>query len=241
MRRMIFERLTEKGWLECSLNGVEVEFHLNRKLIQKQNGGDIHRVKILLLSPRYRHIYEQLKQAGANAVWDLQVALFDIEAEQIKTSVAEAEEQAYHDELQQVANSDIKVMLTLYSGAPAMAESPLFRWHFMNADTLICKVSGRAICQMSYLRSDGGSDDITDADTVAAVRRFFNELHLIQKYVAAANEEKITAKLQQEEDAFYERNPRLKGLSKAEVDCKAEEWDRLYNEGGEGYNPYRSV
>lgn len=241
MSTVLFSRTTERGDLECRLNGVEPEFYLNGEQIKKTSIAGIHSIDYLAGKQGYAAMFEQLQQVGANAVWNLQVALYGNEAERIEAAVAIAKEQAHQDELAQIADSDIEVTQTLYNGTPAMAENPLFRWHFMNADTLFCKVSGRAIYQMSYLRYEGGSDDITDPDTKAAVLRFHHELDLMKKHAETAYEDKQTARLRAEAEDFYARNPRLKGLTKAEVDCKAEEWDRLYNEGGEGYNPYRSV
>ena len=92
---------------------------------------------------------------------------------------------------------------------------------------------------MTYLKKESfGSDPITDENTETAVRVFLNEINALTK--TAESNYKNTA-LENEKTEFYKNNPRLKGLSKEEIEHKAAEWDELNYEGGEGFNPYRIV
>lgn len=241
MNKQIFTRTTQQGVLVCQVNGTDIEFLLDGEPIKRPSVSGVMRTEELAGKPHYSLVYDQLKEAGANACWGGQVALYGDEAELIELALVEAKAQALLDEQRQLDASDIVVSETLYNGAPAKAENALFSWFFGNADSLLCKTTGKTIYQMHYLRYEGGSDDITDPATVAAVRKFHNELSLMTKHAVMAYEERQMARLREEAAAFYDRNPRLKGLNRAEIASRAQEWDSIHNEGGEGYNPYRAI
>lgn len=239
MGKQVFTRNTQHGVLVCQINGVNIEFLIDGKPIKCAFISSVRKVEEFANKPYYSLIYDRLIEAGANACWGLQVALYGDEADLIEAALVEAKAQALQDELHQLQMSDIRVTELLYNGAPAKAENALFSWFFGSSDSLLCKTTGRPIYQMSYLRYEGGSDDITDPATVAAVRQFHNELSLMIKHA-----EKSYEQMQLKRDtvkAFYQRNPRLDGLSCAEIAHKAKEWNDLNNEGGEGYNPYRDA
>ena len=239
MIKQIFERATKKGTLICQIKGTEIEFFLNGNKIKKQSIAGINSVESLADKKFAKDIYNQLIAAGANAIWNYQVALYDDEADKIETAIKQARKEQRETEEQMIKNTDITVTEKLYNGAPAKAESEKFRWFFGQRDFLICKATGKAIYQMAYMRqNEFGSDNITDKATIAAVRKFWRDLRLVEKYAEEAYEQKQDEKEQTE---FYENNPRLKGLTLSEIRQKEKEWDDLYNEGGEGYNPYRML
>lgn len=124
-----------------------------------------------------------------------------------------------------------------YNGAPSIAENELFSWHLLSPDFLTCKQSDRAIYGLSYMRKDSfGSDAITDNNVIEAVQQFWSELRDLEK---KAVEQYAAKKAEKEEADFYLYNPCLNGLSKNEIARRAKVYDKVYNEGAEGFNPYR--
>ncbi|MDQ2077465.1 hypothetical protein [Marinimicrobium sp. ABcell2] len=88
-------------------------------------------------------------------------------------------------EQKQLEGSDILVTETQYNGAPAKAENDKFSWFHGRSDYLTCKASGRAISRRSNtLRGPKYQMAYNiDESTIVAVRRFWSDLELMEKYV----------------------------------------------------------
>lgn len=231
----LFSRKTDKGMLICKMNGTEVEFHLEGSKIRRQSVAEIEPVESLEGKEIHKELYEKLLKVGANAIWNYQIALYNDEMDIINNAIRKAKEEKRQAEKTQLENTDIVVKGTLYNGTPKRAENAKFSWFFGHNDFLTCKKTGRSIFQMAYMRDEGGSDAITDPEMVASIRRFWDDLHLIQKTAEATYEKKQREKDKAE---YYRNNPRLAGLSLSEIKAKEKEWDNLHNEGGKGFNPY---
>ncbi len=238
--KSVFRRNTANNKaLECFIENTEVVFNLDGKRIRPQSIVGIDDIESLAKKPWATDLYQTLHAAGATHVWNLQVALYDDEADRIKAALTQAHAELEIERQTRIANTDIVVTKLLYNGAPAMAENDRFSWHFLQESFLLDKIEERAIYQMAYMRKQGmGSDEITDPDVVEAVRRFWDDLHLLQDDAEKRYEAKQAEKEKQEIKAFF-NSPLVRGLSHAEIEHKAREYDEIHNEGGEGFNPYR--
>lgn len=124
--------------------------------------------------------------------------------------------------------NEIKITKRDINGRPIEAESNLFSWMWLNDSYLHCKTTGKTICQMAYLRNTFGSDPIADEATRNAILDFWEQLRAID-----------TAAREQAEKAEYEAALAEAMRQTPERERKARAYDNLYNEGAEGYNPYR--
>lgn len=131
------------------------------------------------------------------------------------------------------SNAVITVTKKLNNGSPAEAENSLFQWSHFSSEYLTCKTTGRAIYQMAYMRKNAfGSDPIIDPTIIESIRKFWKALDAIK-----AESKIVHEKLETDRSDYI--NPRHVGLSTVEIDVKAQQWDEVINEGGEGFNPYR--
>lgn len=239
--KLVFARETKNGLLSCYtqdsyMNGVCIAFFIGDKEIKQQSIAFINTTESLANEKYNKKIYDNLVEIGASAIWNYQVALFGNEADLIRAALKTAKENKIAEEMKQISESDIVVTEKLYNGSPATAENSMFKWFFGQKSYLQCLSTNRSIYQMAYMNLPFGSEPILDEATINAVKKFWSDLHLIQKYAEIDYAKQVEEK---EKSNTSKPNPRLDGLSKDEINIKAQQWDDINNEGGEGFNPYR--
>lgn len=118
----------------------------------------------------------------------------------------------------------------------AASQDGRYTW-FCGADGYLQDTqAGRAIYQMAYLRNGSFGSDPLPADVESDARAFWAALHAAQQALAADHRAAEMTALQAEIDGAQAEDPK----ARAERERRAREYDELQNEGGEGYNPYRS-
>ena len=228
--KTVFSKTTDKGVLTCKVSGTGIYFDLNGKEIKKKSIAGIVPIEKLKGEKFAAAIYPILVEKGAVAMWNYQVALYGDEPQKIaeaqKESIKEKREQAEAEKVRVLAQTDI-----VFTGI-GKAENERFSWFWGQQDFLFDKKVGRMIYQMAWMKTDSFGSDLLPDDDAELVRKFFYELSILH----SANNKKIEEKEQEKQDdtpCAYD------GMTEAERRKKEKEYDNLYNEGGEGYNPYR--
>lgn len=220
---MVFSRQTSKGELLCTIEETEVSFFLNGNKIKEKSIAGIVPVESLKDIPLYKELYRKLKESGANHVWNYQVALYGDEAEIIKKEQKKARKKRQQIFEEQIKTSSIVVSEYLYNGAPAKAENNLFDWFVGFPNDLVYKKTGKSISHMAS----------PTPEMINEINRFFSDIRILTQ---SAEKEYERIKLEQ---AKSECNSNLVGMTRSDAEKKAQEWDNIYNEGEEGYNPFR--
>lgn len=231
--KTVFTRQTDKGLLTCKVSGTGIYFDLGGKEIKKKSIAGIVPIEKLKNEKIAEAIYPILVKKGAVAMWNYQVALYGDEPQKIaeaqEESIKEKREQAEAEKARVLAQTDIIITEKTQNGYPKKAENERFSWFFGQEDWLFDKQAGRMIYQMSWMNTDSfGSVPLPEED-IKLVRKFFYELAFLK-----AESKKQEQKQKQEEPPCAYEN-----MTEAERKKKEQEYDDLYNEGGEGYNPYR--
>lgn len=111
----------------------------------------------------------------------------------------------------------------LNNGRPARAENETFSWFWGLDGYLHHKPSGRSIYQMRW-----PDDSRVECEIAAAAVEFWNALYAEQANAETAHREAQMAAYLAASEARRPQDAR-----------KAALYDRVQNEGGEGFNPYR--
>lgn len=125
-------------------------------------------------------------------------------------------------------------MITITSrtetGMPATAETAAYTWFWGSPGYLHEIATGRAIYGMARMYKDRmGSEPITDESERQAITAFWSELRAEESRCKAQWDAACAARAEADERArIFPCDERL-----------AKRYDDVYNEGGEGYNPYR--
>lgn len=245
MKTIFNRKLKDGAVLTCFVdnNGFPnnipaANFAVSGKLIKSKYFGKIKTLNELetdlKLCPNNKHtanIITMLKENNYDGIWEYKIPLYSSEIDAIKSALASAKAEKTANELKTLNATDIIVTEKVYDGTPKKAENDFFTWYFLSPDYLVCKKTGKIIYQMSYLRSNGGSDAIIDTQVKDKVLKFWDELALITKH---AEEKYETA-----ETCALKLPNHLEGLTFKEIKEKEKVYDDVMNEGEEGFNPYR--
>ena len=131
----------------------------------------------------------------------------------------------------------MKVIVTQrhYDGSPQNAESSdgRFSWFAGQDGYINDKQAGRSVYQMSYMGKKMGESDPLPADVAQMVLEFWAGLRAAQKEAEDARMKRDIEEI--------EATPRISDAERAARRKAEKEFDNLFNEGAEGFNPYRDL
>lgn len=240
----IFERMTRNGQkLECFIKHTDISsgvvyqpcvtFFLDGQELRKQSMWEFASIAVLREQAEklkkagankagkgYAELADKLEKVGASDMWNLQIALYGNEREQIESELKTVSD----NRLKQAENlihenpQGIQYTLDAMNGI-ATADNDFFSYHSLH------KYEG---CRPK-------TAEFNEQDRIN-FNLFIDCFNWLVERKNRAEQRKREA---EEAAGFYERNPHLKGLTPEEVKAKEREYDNIYNEGGEGFNPYR--
>lgn len=234
----VFERKTQNGdKLECFIMHTDISagyhqmpkvaFFVNGQERRKQSMWEFASIKALKdnaatmnkrgvtkAGQEYLDLVKKLEQSGSNCIWNLQVALYGNERERIENALKAAFEKRIAQAEELVATNPQKIQYTLLEDScVAVAQNEFFIYQWLN-------------------RHSGASPKVDGLDD--SERRKFN---LFVDSVDWLSKRNLPMAPSQKRN---EQNPHLENLSLQEIRKKEKEWDETYNEGQEGFNPYRN-
>lgn len=240
----IFERMTINGQkLECFIKHTDISsgvvyqpcvaFFLDGQERRKQSMWEFTSIAVLReqaaklekaganqASKGYASLADQMEKVGATDMWNLQVGLYGNEREQIESALKAVSNSRLEQAEKLIRENPQGIQYTLDAmNGIATADNDFFSYHSLH------KYEG---CRPK-------TAEFNEQDRIN-----FNLFIDCFNWLAERKNQAEQRKREAEEAAgFYERNPHLKGLTLEEVKAKEREYDNIYNEGGEGYNPYR--
>lgn len=228
VRTVVFERKTNNGHLVCSVvtdnetvtdyQAVTVLMEIDGKQIEPVGSCGVNMIDDRCFTTNRTEsssaVLDKLLKNNAVGCWGMGVALFGNEPELIQKAVDKAwiDRIAWQDKI--IKEADITIIERSYNGAPRLAENEHFRWFSGQPDDL---------------------QILTEQDSDSATI-FRNAIYILSNRAEKAYEKR---QIEKASGDYAEWRSKFTGLSDAQLAEKAQEYDNLANEGGEGFNPYR--
>ncbi|WP_455233408.1 hypothetical protein [Geopseudomonas aromaticivorans] len=149
-----------------------------------------------------------------------------------------AQVQAFFDAHEQTLRDQVVVLSTLNSGGVAEARSVdgRFEWFWGQEGYLRDTVEKRSIYQMHYMGNRIGESTAVPDSVAGSVRAFWQALRFVSSELEVqAAARRLAAVRDEGAESAASR------LSPEERDKAARAYDNLFNEGAEGFNPYRDL